>query len=943
MRSAFFGLHVATSGLHTARGALNVTSHNLANAELPGFSRQVAQKSAWIPLQGTGRGMYGTGSHITSVVQVRDRFLDRKFWHQNAISGQHAAVNQGLNFVETVFNQLPNAGVKRTFNVFFSTIQDLTTRAHEPTFRTNTIITGQTLTEQIRQNALALQRQQMDLNREFADVVHQINSLGDQITDLNRQIHIFERDGSNANDLRDQRNLLIDRLSELVNVEVNERDHSTPATPNDRRLFIRINGYDFVSHNRLNRLELVARDDVNDTRAGVRRNEMDAPHLYEIFFEGSGSRFNIHSHTLRGTLRGIVDVRDGNGGQITVPPNFSGQLLVQNQMNALLRTQGFLGTLDAQLAALSAPLAGMVTQRDAALAFLGNSANTAQARAWALSQPNVRLRTEWNNLNARQDAQRAALFNNISLRGDLTSTPPGAGGLRARITTAFGGVANVPANVTTILGNIDTVFGAATADTLDVAALDAQLALLQAELNADPDFSNTPIMNTIAALRNNIATINTTQDNIDDFFPVLDDDGVTVLFADEAALTASLLAIDNALADLTAATNSIGELLNFAGDVERQLNWAIGNAVQMANQLQERIAAIEAGLAPGVVATYQPLLDILRGDPTDPTDTGLIGELQATLDSIAFPASLNVYSSAADLNDFVTAVNAAIAAMDTAALAADLANLEAEFLAMPAGIAWNNGTTTVFKGIPFYMNQLNNLVRTFARAINEGRNTNGEDIPGAFGHIFGFDANGNNRNALFFTAESAAGEGYLLVDPDDPFASLRLWILDDGTTVADPNPPANVARDNMGRPLFTIDYSRFNALNFIVNPELIDDPNLLASSSNHNIGQANNDLVHGILAIANDNSLFREGRLIDFIISTSNHLAVDNHQAQLFRESYNEITTATHNLRLSVKSVDSEEEMLNLVRFNQMFIAASRVINVIDTVYDTLINRLGNF
>ncbi|MCL1878424.1 MAG: hypothetical protein FWF80_06165, partial [Defluviitaleaceae bacterium] len=386
------------------------------------------------------------------------------------------------------------------------------------------------------------------------------------------------------------------------------------------------------------------------------------------------------------------------------------------------------------------------------------------------------------------------------------------------------------------------------------------------------------------------------------------------------------------------------------------------------------------GREAGDVDDYLPLLHFLRGDPDDDADLGLIGEMRATLESVSFPTSLNVYSSAADIAAFVDAVTAAIAAVDDANFTARFGDLYDLFDELHAGREWNDGATTNFKGIPFYMNQLNQLIRTFARAMNEGRNVDGETIPGSIGHLFGYDANGNNRNALFFTAlDPHTNNGGLLDDPNDPFASLRLWVMSevdalgnptgvpardaDGNfiTVADPNPPVLVdalgspvlgpngtpilltATDTMGRPLFTVDYSRFNALNFMVNQELIDNPDLLAASSNHNIGQANNDIIHGFLAIANDSSLFREGRLIDFIIATSNHLAVDNHQAARFRESYHEITTATHNLRLSVKSVDSEEEMLNLVRFNAKFIAASRVINVIDTVYDTLINRLGNF
>lgn len=950
MRSAFFGLHVASSGLHTARGALNVTSHNIANAEIPGFTRQVAQMQAGRPLIGTSRGMYGTGSQITSVIQIRDRFLDRKFWHQSAIHGQFSAVNQHLNFVETVFVQLPAGGsltqaegVLRTFHSFFSTTHDLTTRAHEPTFRTNVITNSHSLTEQIRQNAFQLQRQQLDLNREFADVITTINSLGSQIADINRQIHIFERDGSNANDLRDQRALLIDQLSELANVQVEERDFSRPGVSYDRRLSILINGYDFVDHTRINRMMLVARDNPNDPLSGTRRNEMDIAGLYDVFFEQTGSRFNIHSQTLSGKLRGIVDVRDGNGGQITASPILSGQFLVQMQLLALQESQLFMNSLNEQLLALTAT--DWVADRDAALAIINGTfagmtttftpapplTTTAQANAWLAHLRGIQAERDEiiSTLNAIGDALNiTALFTDIA---DLTLAD-------------FDPIEYIMENIQEHLLELSSV--------TDLAGLQAFATTLVGYLDnlhdaliADADFDqNLNSDEILAAIADIGADAQTTIENLET--------AVVRLYEINTDYTAGL---DDAITDLVAAIGAlnaaiegINELVSFGSRIEAQLAWAIGNAQRMAFALEERIAAIRAGRERGNVEDYLPLLELLRGVPFDqgpppvPSEPGLIDDMQALIDEINLPPSDGVYSDTDDLNDLIAALQTAIDEMDTGSFQGIIDEIEAAVGLLPDGEERIVGVTSNFKGIPFYMNQLNELVRTFARAINEGRNRAGEDIDGAIGHIFGFDANGQNLGTLFFTYEDRFGGIGTMVN-DDPFRSLRLWITEDGGTVAGPNPPSNVARDEMGRPLFTLDYSRFNALNFIVNPDLIDDPTLLAASSNHNIGQANNDVIHGFLAVGNDTSLFREGRLYDFIIATSNHLAVDNSQALLFRKSYEEIAMHTHNHRLSVSSVDTEEEMLNLVRFQNMFIATSRLINVLDTVYDTLINRLGNF
>jgi flagellar hook-associated protein FlgK len=1036
MRSAFFGLHVAASGLHTARGALNVTSHNIANAEIPGFTRQVAQMSAARPLVGTGRGMYGTGSQINSVIQIRDHFLDRKFWNQNAISGQFAAVNTHLTFVETVFNQLPNAGVKRTFNSFFSTTQDLTTRAHEPTFRTNVVMNAHTLTEQVRQNAFSLQRQQLDLNREFADVITTINSLGSQLADINRQIHIFERDGSNANDLRDQRALLIDRLSELVNVQVEERDFSRPGVSYDRRMTIMINGYDFVDHTRFSNLELVARENPHDPRSGVRRNAMDVGGLYDVFFAATGSRFNIHSPVLSGKLRGIVDVRDGNGGQVTAPPTLSGQMLVADFRLALETTTSIIANLNTMLDDLTSE--DWIARRDAALDALSTlaydlglrptpDAITTAAQANAFLAEIQGVYAEYTRLSAIYE-ERAAL---VALQTTLTTQlaniatevalqPP----MREAITTYFetemaalnaliyaGFPGDIPTEIQTMITNINTRFAAfATVSNynafntlMDImeeyfdqlhAALDdhadftdsGALALLEDILDDAP---TAPLLSNLSDIADINATILSAIASAAASTPALAGLSAT---AAQSVITARLAAIatefpDTTLQDridaiqtdfagftygtppddytgieavirlaqleiteLNAALGGVQQIINLSSYIEAQLNFAVLQAQTMANELERRIAEIDSGREQGLAETYEDLLELLRGSA--------IADMQDLRDTISalLPPTDGRYTSAAALATLIEALQEAIDSGATSDFVEIINDIIEEMDDLPPGASRGNGITSNFKGIPFYMNQLNELVRTFARAMNEGLNRDGLPIDGAIGHINGFDANGENRQALFFTYEtSPLGIGALL-DGSDPLTTLRLWILEgpdgnplrdpvtnDFITVRSPMPPTNVATDEMGRPMFTIDYSRFNALNFMVNAELLQDPALLAASSNQNIGQANNDVIHGFLAVGNDTSLFRAGRLIDFIIATSNHLAVDNSQAQLFREAYHEITMATHNHRLSVSSVDTEEEMLNLVRFQNMFIATSRLINVLDTVYDTLINRLGNF
>ncbi|MCL2204238.1 MAG: flagellar hook-associated protein FlgK [Defluviitaleaceae bacterium] len=691
MRSAFFPFHVATTGLHAARANLNVVSHNIANAEIPGFSRQATVQSAARPLHlWDSRGMYGTGAETQGIIQHRNRFLDMKFWHQRAILGEHATRHTHLSFVETVFNNLPGAGVLDAFDQFFGRMHDLRGNAPDDTFRTNVITGADALTEMVRHNALALQRQQMDLNREVADTVMIINSLGQQIASINRQIADFERDGSNANDLRDRRNLMIDELSQFVNVEVVERDFSTPETPNDRRTTVRINGSDFVRHDMHTRLELVPR------QAGQRRNEMDVDGLYDLAFEGGQGAFDIYNHALRGVLRGLIDLRDGNNTHVTIGgPNAPGYVA------------------------------------DWPFGFFTHAPDM-----WT---------GPWPTFNP----------------ADSTTWP--------RWVREAG-------------------FDPGDPDTFDI---------------FDPPFD--------------------------------------------------------------------------PGDSDTWLVMGYG--------------------------TF---------DPLDPA-TWPVGTLYAE----------------------------------------------------------DGGTTSNFKGIPFYMNQLNHLVRTFARAINEGLDAQLRHIPGTTGHVNGFDMNGDNRSALLFTyrrvndAEVAtfgppgtlnAGNTTRLRLFQGPNGEFRTYArnaegqiinftqqnLDNG--LIDPialGLTPVVDDDNI--PVFIMDLSGMNALNFMINPELTRNNSLLATSNHPDQGESNNEVIQGFSLVGTFPHLFREGRMEDFIIAISDHLAIDANQALNFALSFNEVTIQTHNQRLSVKGVDINEEMMDLVRFQHQFQAASRLINVIDSIYDTLINRLGSF
>lgn len=303
MKSAFFELNVALTGLHTARSGLQVTAHNMSNASTLGFSRQFIQQRAGSPINTYNPvGMIGTGSEVYGIGQMRNTHLDHRYWNERPNLGKQNIIVSQLIIKESMFGELTENGLSAQFNAFFDSLQDLSTNTADATNRNSLIQSMNVLTRNINSNASSLLKQQQDINSEISNTVTVINSLGQRISNLNNQIARAEMTGGNANDLRDQRALLVDELSLLVNVNVTETNSNGV-----KQFLVHIDGQEFVRSDGVNLLQVTRRTEAQ------KRNPHDADGLYEITF-ANGRGFNMYSSTLGGELKGLIDMRDGNGG-----------------------------------------------------------------------------------------------------------------------------------------------------------------------------------------------------------------------------------------------------------------------------------------------------------------------------------------------------------------------------------------------------------------------------------------------------------------------------------------------------------------------------------------------------------------------------------------------------------------------------------------------------
>ncbi|ACX51417.1 flagellar hook-associated protein FlgK [Ammonifex degensii KC4] len=229
MISTFLGLETTLRALMAMQRSMETAAHNIANASTPGYSRQrveLAASSAYtIPsvLRPAAPGQLGTGVDITGIKRVREEFLDRQWREENSRLGYWEAIRDALGKVELILNEPSPNGLGAALTSFFNAWQELSKNSESLAVRTAVIEEGKTLCETIRHLYGELVALQSDLDYRLKVGVDEVNTLARQIAELNQQIARSRAVGDNPNDLLDQRDLLLDKLSKWTDFTVQEQ------------------------------------------------------------------------------------------------------------------------------------------------------------------------------------------------------------------------------------------------------------------------------------------------------------------------------------------------------------------------------------------------------------------------------------------------------------------------------------------------------------------------------------------------------------------------------------------------------------------------------------------------------------------------------------------------------------------------------------------------
>ncbi|MDD2970311.1 MAG: flagellar hook-associated protein FlgK [Lachnospiraceae bacterium] len=321
MPSTFFGLNIAYSGLTASSAALNTTGNNIANVETKGYSRQAVTQQAYDALRTfTTYGCAGAGVDTIAIERIRDEFYDVKYWNNNTTLGEYDIKQYYMEGIENYFvDDEDTAGFTTIFNEMYDALAEVKKNSGDTTTITQFLGFAKNLTDYFNNLAGNLQKVQTDTNSEIKIQVDSMNSLAAQIATLNKQINVIEVSGSTANELRDQRSLLIDKLSSIVDVEVTETpvyDTNNPdrVTGANRYVVTIAGGQTLVDTNEYNTLMCEARS------TSEKVNQSDVDGLYDIKWS-NGSDFGMYSANLGGTLKGLIAIRDGNN-----TANFNGSV-----------------------------------------------------------------------------------------------------------------------------------------------------------------------------------------------------------------------------------------------------------------------------------------------------------------------------------------------------------------------------------------------------------------------------------------------------------------------------------------------------------------------------------------------------------------------------------------------------------------------------------------
>ena len=278
------GLDIAVRALLAQQLGVDTVSHNIANVNTDGYSRQRLRLEAVPGIPIDGRNSVGHGVIPIGIERVRDMFVDQQFRDGAHVSGRLEARATLLRRAELAIQEPGDFGLRSALSRYWNAWRDVATQPESSAARSVLVQSGDTLAVTARRIHDSLVQLRTDANTQIVSDVDQINTLSQQIFGLNEQIATVAAGGGSAADLRDQRDIALDQLSRFLNISYVEQS--------DGRVDVFAGGHSLVSRSAA--LQLYADPNpLNSNYADIR-------------FVDDNALLNVGD----GELRGLLDARD---------------------------------------------------------------------------------------------------------------------------------------------------------------------------------------------------------------------------------------------------------------------------------------------------------------------------------------------------------------------------------------------------------------------------------------------------------------------------------------------------------------------------------------------------------------------------------------------------------------------------------------------------------
>lgn len=215
--------NIGTSALNASSACISTTGNNIANVDTEGYNRQYVRLEDAYALD-KRPGAQGQGVNATEIMRRFNKYLEKAYLEKSSVASRWNQQANLMTTVQSLFNESNRTGISSMMSTFFNSWSDLAARPSDTATRQSLLSNADNLARMISSTKSSLEAYQKEMDAAIKDQVDEANNLIKSIAALNKEINAHNIPGvSNPNGLMDQRDLLVRRLSEIVDVTVNDR------------------------------------------------------------------------------------------------------------------------------------------------------------------------------------------------------------------------------------------------------------------------------------------------------------------------------------------------------------------------------------------------------------------------------------------------------------------------------------------------------------------------------------------------------------------------------------------------------------------------------------------------------------------------------------------------------------------------------------------------